>query len=327
MLRRRGFTLIELLVVIAIIAVLIALLLPAVQQAREAARRSTCKNNLKQIGLALHNYHETFDTLPPSVIAFGAAISATDYITPIIPKHRNTSGLVMLLPYIDQATIYNKWNHDSAASASSGGNPTYSASTVQGNADDNAVLSKTPMAVFTCPSDSGQAYHASADLYYSISSTNAGGYRSNYAFSTHSNDAIYNHYWVSAAGDDKRALGPDRKTNFRDFTDGLSNSVVMAEQTREKYNGSLTGWSHSGWVNAGIDFSRDWYLINNWDFLGLNVPVPGKLGQWMTSGSLHTGGVHVTLGDGSVRFISQNIDGTTQNNLSRISDGKVIGEF
>ena len=78
---------------------------------------------------------------------------------------------------------------------------------------------------------------------------------------------------------------------------------------------------------AVYDFSRDWYLINNWDFLGLNVPVPGKLGQWMTSGSLHTGGVHVTLGDGSVRFISQNIDGTTQNNLSRISDGKVIGEF
>jgi len=327
MLRRRGFTLIELLVVIAIIAVLIALLLPAVQQAREAARRSTCKNNLKQLGLALHNYHETFNTLPPSVIAFGAAITATDYFSPIIPKHRNTSGIVMLLPYFDQATIYNQWNQNSAASAANGSNPTYSAATVQGNADDNAVLSRTPLSVVTCPSDGGAAYYGSADLYYGISSTTAGGYRSNYAFSTHSNDAIYNHYWAASGGNDVRAMGPDRKTNFRDFTDGLSNSVLLAEQTREKYNGSLGGWSYTCWVNAGIDFSRDWYLINSWDYYGLNVPVPGKLGQWMTAGSLHTGGCHVALGDGSVRFVNQYIDGTTQNNLSRISDGKVIGEF
>ncbi len=328
MLRRRGFTLIELLVVIAIIAVLIALLLPAVQQAREAARRSTCKNNLKQLGLSLHNYHEAFNTLPPSVLGFGAAITATDYYTPVFAKHRNTSGLVMLLPFLDQAPMYNLWNHNSAASAANGGNPIYSASTVQGNADDNAVLSRTPMPVFTCPSDSGNAYYPGADLYYGISTNNAGGYRSNYAFSTHYNDAIYNHYGSTVAVSDRRAFGPDRKTNFSDFTDGLSNCVLMAEQTREKYNGAIGGWSYTCWVNAGLDFSRDWYRINQWDYYSTpGSSLPGRLGQWMTAGSLHTGGCHVVLGDGSVRFVSENIDGSTQNNLSRISDGKVLGEF
>lgn len=100
--RKRGFTLIELLVVIAIIAILIALLLPAVQQAREAARRSTCKNNLKQIGIALHNYHDTHSVLPPGVLMFDDGSGDPD------PDLGNWGWNTFLLPYIDQAPLYNQ---------------------------------------------------------------------------------------------------------------------------------------------------------------------------------------------------------------------------
>ncbi len=100
----------------------------------------------------------------------------------------------------------------------------------------------------------------------------------------------------------------------------------MAEQVREKYNGSLGGWSYTCHVNGGIDFSRDWYRINQWDYYGANY-LYGRLGQWMTAGSLHVGGCHVVLGDGSVRFISENIAGATQNALAKIADGQVLGEF
>ena len=102
--RQRGFTLIELLVVIAIIAILIALLLPAVQQAREAARRTQCKNHLKQWGLGLHNYHDVFKTFPQGAMAQGPLGTAPNRV------HNNLSFHVMLLPYIDQAPLYNQFN-------------------------------------------------------------------------------------------------------------------------------------------------------------------------------------------------------------------------
>ncbi|MCA9018497.1 MAG: DUF1559 domain-containing protein, partial [Planctomycetaceae bacterium] len=105
---RKGFTLIELLVVIAIIAILIALLLPAVQQAREAARRSTCKNNLKQLGLALHNYNETFNVLPYSVSHSGSCVGGSaSTASTVTLNHR---GWLLLLPYLEQSALYNKFN-------------------------------------------------------------------------------------------------------------------------------------------------------------------------------------------------------------------------
>src|SRR5205823_7320640 len=103
----RGFTLIELLVVIAIIAVLVALLLPAVQQAREAARRSQCKNNLKQFGLALHNYHEMASRFPAALVGSGRVAPTTVGVAPVT---LNTTGWVMLLPYLDQMPAYNRYN-------------------------------------------------------------------------------------------------------------------------------------------------------------------------------------------------------------------------
>ena len=106
---RRGFTLIELLVVIAIIAILIALLLPAVQQAREAARRTQCKNHLKQWGLALHNYHDVFNQFPASAINPGCYLSNNPtYLNYGSGGVRNTTGYLLLLPYLEQANLYSK---------------------------------------------------------------------------------------------------------------------------------------------------------------------------------------------------------------------------
>ena len=132
--RRRGFTLIELLVVIAIIAILIALLLPAVQQAREAARRSQCKNNLKQIGLAIHNYHDVSRSFPFSWMLgndFNASVWG-----------------VMILPYLDQAPLYNRWDSSVPAWDTAATVFGFPASPVQGNL---AVI-RTPLAVYKCPS-------------------------------------------------------------------------------------------------------------------------------------------------------------------------------
>jgi prepilin-type N-terminal cleavage/methylation domain-containing protein len=325
---RRGFTLIELLVVIAIIAVLIALLLPAVQQAREAAKRSQCKNNLKQLGLALHNYHDTFNVFPASGYAVG--VGAYDYLTggstPAIPKQSNTSGFVMLLPYFDQAPMYNQWNFNHAASASFVYG-LYSASTVLGNPAVNAAISQTPLQVLTCPSDNGSPFYQGADQYYSISQTITGGYRTNYEFSANYNEYYYDHYYQALAPSQRPLFGTDSKSRIADIKDGTSNAVALIEQCREKYNGALGGWSYRCHVNIGVDLS--WVPINRWDYpplSGQNVLV-GRLGQWATAGSLHTGGCHVLLADGAVRFLSENIDGVTRQRLATISDNQPIGEF
>ena len=323
---KKGFTLIELLVVIAIIAILIALLLPAVQQAREAARRSQCRNNFKQLGLALHNYHDSFKLFPASGYAIG--ITGTDYSSHgRAPRHMNTSGFVMLLPYIDQAPLYNTWNMQSAASWSYVYGQ-YSASTVAGNPDSNAAASKTPISVLKCPTDTGSDYYTGADNYYGISGTNAGGYRTNYEFSSPYQEYYYAHSWQGLPITQRPVFGADSNSSIKDILDGTTNTVLMAEQVRDKYNGALGGWSYRCHVNVGIDFSRNWYRINQWDYYGDPATyMYGRLGQWMSAGSLHVGGVHVLLGDGSVRFISENIASTTQNALAYIGDGQSVGDF
>ena len=336
--RRSGFTLIELLVVIAIIAVLIALLLPAVQQARESARRTQCKNNIKQLGLAIHNYHDTFSMFPPLAIAAGVGgyDAFTGGSTAKIPKQLNTSGLLLLAPYLDQAPLYNAWDFNNAASWSYVYG-LYSASSVQGNPDVNANISKTKLAVLRCPSDPGTDFYTGADHYYGISANNAGGFRTNYAMCATYLEYYYDHYWNNQDLLNRRAFGGDKATTFRDWADGTSNCVVMSEQTREKYNGSLGGWTYVCHVNLGIDFvgpytapgqNWPWTKINQWTYN--NDPTTyryGRLGQWSSPGSVHVGGVQVLMGDGAVRFVSENISGVAQAALGYVSDGINPGDF
>src|SRR5579871_2149683 len=137
--RRNGFTLIELLVVIAIIAVLMALLLPAVQQARESARRSQCTNNLKQIGLALHNYHEVHNSFPPSYLTYSNAVmgfpGADSNTAPYGDTGPGWAALAILLPYMEQSNLYNSINQDVPC-----WDPT------------NARVAQTQIATYLCPS-------------------------------------------------------------------------------------------------------------------------------------------------------------------------------
>jgi prepilin-type N-terminal cleavage/methylation domain-containing protein len=298
--KRRGFTLIELLVVIAIIAVLIALLLPAVQQAREAARRSQCKNNLKQIGLALHNYHSTSNVLPAGrySMAAGAAYGH--------------SAHTMLLPYIDQAPLYNKMN-----------------TSANFNAPVNfAAPAVTVLPVYLCPSN---------PVTEGVNWT--GGL--NPVSNDPNNDSARTHYEPIAdrgrgriipAGSMAMDNGDgliyhDSKTRFADVTDGTSNTLAFCEiisQGPGKYDccswlayadgiGTVNGINapFRSSPNGNAPFSHD--MFNGNTFSG--------------PASYHVGGCHFVLADGAVRFISQNIGQPVLLALTSRAAGDIVGEF
>jgi prepilin-type N-terminal cleavage/methylation domain-containing protein len=190
---RRAFTLIELLVVIAIIAILIALLLPAVQQAREAARRTQCRNNMKQLGLALHNYHDVFSKFPPSRLNAGVYYASLFYL-PKPATYKNTSGWTLLLPYIEQSALYQQYDHNQAASWAHPYDG-YTPDQMAGHANNNYAVVSTKVPAFLCPTDSSNNYnYTSMDRYYSVSDTQPGGARTNYDFNNWYADYAYQGY-------------------------------------------------------------------------------------------------------------------------------------
>lgn len=322
--RRRGFTLIELLVVIAIIAILIALLLPAVQQAREAARRTQCKNNMKQLGLALHNYLDTHSVFPASGYNWG--VHGYDYFVdqkgePKAPTYKNLSGLVMLLPFLDQGPLYNRWDMRQAASHN-WVYGSYSPAEVAGDPEINGALGLTKLDAFTCPTDNGQdQYTGVGSQHYSISPTKPGGYKTSYDFSIQYYEGYYYQHWTLIVAKNSRPMfGWNTNFKMRDLSDGSSNTIAMSETCFDKYNGVAPSWSYRGHVGGGIDIA--WYGINRWDYYNIaGTAIPGRLGQWSTPGSLHTGGCHMLAGDGSVHFVSENTDAVVMQRLKVIGDG------
>ena len=262
--RRQGFTLIELLVVIAIIAILIALLLPAVQQAREAARRTQCRNNLKQIGLGLHNYHESYNTFPPGYVAK-------------IPNLQTSSerGMwawgMLILPQIDQAPLYNTL----------GGGTTWLDVVVATAAGRSAL--QTPLTVFRCPSDTGPALN-------NFDNTLAGNEMTGAFYSRFVTDgttkipiATSNYLMCMNAGDSTTpavfpsqygpALGvgfQNSSIRFRDITDGSSNTFAVGERAWKFDNllaGAGTIYGHSAAPQANIDQGASWNVKSS----GTNV--------------------------------------------------------
>ena len=332
---RHGFTLIELLVVIAIIAVLIALLLPAVQQAREAARRTQCKNNLKQIGLALHNYHDTYGYFPMGYMVDIAALNAHGWGT-------------MILPYLEQGNMANQYNFNHGFAAPEAPFSAFPDSL-------NQAMVATPLPVFMCPSspESGNVYTFTLPG-GAIPGWPAVTYKAaptDYGVVTGFLGALWNTHVQPVTGDiPRRGLMQDlislngslvsggRIKGIRNITDGTTNTLMLAEiagRNSTYRNGrKIYDWSDPANTNAGGGWGdpvngENWFAGSLYDGTGTEGPCVINCTNESGRGaySFHTGGIHVPLADGSVRFISENINQVTFVLLTVPDDGKVMGDF
>lgn len=320
--RQRGFTIIELLVVVSVIAVLMALLLPAVQQARETSRRVTCKNNLHQVGVALHAYQSQYTVFPPARIAPGMVRQGgpTQGGTPF---YLNASGWTCLLPFLDQAPLYCNYDSNQAASWSYTPGGAYTLSKMKGDPNVNAPVTKTLLPFLICPSDNGQKFYTGINSMYSISSTQAGGAKTSYDFSVLNIETAWANCYNIQSVTRRPLFGSNTSTRLQQIRDGASNTVAVLEQTFDRYNGITGAWGYSCMLNSGIDLA--WYGINRWDYYGCCAKY-GRLGQAVTPGSLHTGGCHALMADGSIRFLNQDMSARTRSLLFYIADGQILAE-
>ncbi len=324
---RRGFTLIELLVVIAIIAILIALLLPAVQQAREAARRTQCRNNLKQIGLALHNYHDIYNCLPPGRVRRAG-------VTPDAWYSGNIAWLPRLLPQIDQAPLYNNinWNMGQGTSGTDGHGG------VNGASPNGARRQIIP--AFRCPSDPGNGqvpWRDPAGNSVSGATPNAGYASTNYVGNVGATTRLN----TNPPG----IFGQNTRLAIRDILDGTSNTLAVSETVIGFYRVSTNDSGNNTVCTAGSkDTSSTRQSGYSWfysyfpqacffnTYVGPNNRLSNDCGVNSdrvnaAARSLHVGGVHAVMCDGRVRFISENINLATWSNLGNRSDGNTIGDF
>ncbi|AMV21475.1 DUF1559 domain-containing protein [Planctomyces sp. SH-PL14] len=315
----RGFTLIELLVVIAIIAVLVAILLPAVQQAREAARASQCKNNLKQLGIAMHSYHETHFCFPPGSTAV---------------FYKGTNWRTHLLPYIDQGPLYNKLDFNLPLT----GGGSYPTSGV------NTVLNNLSIPVYTCPSSdlnptvggSNNTSNLLMHMYVGIM-----GATPDPAGRTVGSASNYGGFYVNNG-----TLLCNEITRIRDMSDGSSNIMVIAEQSgrvngvtdvRSAYYGGWAGVTFAAPVSASVPASSDsWstgvtgvmYSIN---YRTYGAAIPAEANSPYDANTLlnsfHTGGINALMGDGAVVFLGDSMEMETLRRLASRGDSKPVGEF
>ncbi len=328
-LKRSGFTLVELLVVIAIIGILIALLLPAVQAAREAARRSQCTNNLKQLGIALHNYHDTFKQFPPAQVDRGWAGTGGSYeqYTPN-KRNKNHSGTTLLLPFMEQQALYDQFDFTQAAGwlIVSSGKPLAGDPVASGN----AAIVGTIINTLLCPSDPGEPLTATNTWNRYTPTSSASAYRgakTNYDFSVEAGDYYRFNYWKARSAHTRYLFGENSDSKFASLLDGASNTVAMAETLRTVANGHCPTWGYRGWVMTGVDLD---YGINvtdipaTWGWVSDKVDRKHRLRTWGVGGSLHPGGLNACLGDGSVRFISETTPTTVLDAISTTAGAETV---
>jgi len=315
--KRRGFTLIELLVVIAVIAILIALLLPAVQKVREAANRTQCVNNIKQLGLATHNIHDNYRSLPP-LSSSGDNANLVGLLGPYQTTNTGMTLFAWLLPYIEQGNVYN------AITAASGW---------------NAAVATTVIKTYVCPSDPSSPGGTSGSAYGAIKPA-IGDYQANYL--------------VFGNPNTKTPLGNARIPAT--FTDGTSNTVIFGE-AYGTCQGAGSAWFSAGGPNPDyvgapsttplvlfmpMMCSQGAVVPANPTIIGNKTPLqaygsspatPCPLFQVAPtlalcdtgrSQSAHPGGMNVCLGDGSVRFVSGNLSLTTWSQAVDPRDGGTL---
>ena len=311
--RRSGFTLIELLVVIAIIAVLIALLLPAVQQAREAARRSQCKNNLKQMGLALQTYHDGSLMLP----AGGTSQN---------PSGNNGWGVsfwMSMLPFIDQAPVFKKLDFGTASVNGPG--------FVYSTTPNTAILSGFAPPAFTCPSsDLPKLKNNQVIPTYT-------GISGNDTFLVGSQTSNPGSGIMSCTGVLIPNNGPTAaKISFASIKDGTSNQILIGEQSGWGFAPgnpqvdirvaiTYSGWMGARWGDRLMNMTTVRYPINFRDSTvnGMNADDGNNKGIQ----SAHVGGAHALMCDGTVKFLSQTLNLPTLKNICSRSDNTAVGEF
>lgn len=307
---RRAFTLIELLVVIAIIAILIGLLLPAVQKVREAAARMKCQNNLKQIGLALHSFHDANNALPPGI---STGISPAN-----IPNWDRRSWAIFILPYVEQTAMFAAVEARAAALASGAA----SGYTISGWTGFDVAVP-----VFQCPSDPNSPKTQTV-------SGNPQGAHGNYAL------CAGNGYF-GPTGTAENLNGPfysKSRTRMEAIHDGTSNTIFAAEilVVKDTTQHDLRGRYHNA-VHGGVIFSTlnppnttvGDRVNGNYCIPQNKAPcaAPTAATQAIFARSFHTGGVNSLMGDGSVRLIIDGVDVTIYQALGTIIGGEPVGSF
>ncbi|MCI0377317.1 MAG: DUF1559 domain-containing protein [Gemmataceae bacterium] len=317
--RSNGFTLIELLVVIAIIAILIGLLLPAVQKVREAAARAQCSNNLKQMGLAVHNFHDTRKVIPPSRTASGGFPALS------VPANAYTGWGTWLLPFIEQDNVWR----------------TYSTTLHWGHANNRQAIT-TQIPIFNCPSTPNQprvqpTFTVTQGATYTI----ANAASSDYAVLRNVETSL----WTSFPGDVDTYNGANRwggfsynsgstirVMRFASILDGLSNSLSYVEDAGRP-NRYLSGrvqiagaWTGSAWADSESE-----YGLHGCTPSATKDIRPGRVAINCTNNgepyAFHTGGINIGLFDGSVRFISETVNIRTFARLVTAQAGEVINDF
>jgi prepilin-type processing-associated H-X9-DG protein len=313
--------------------VLVALLLPAVQAAREAARRSQCSNNLKQLAIALHNYHDTLQRFPPAAIGLASCRGSGSEAIGL-----NASGWTMALPYFEQGPLHAKYDFNQCASVFKQSGNT---AVLQGDpvTSGNAAVVGTRLAIFNCPSDNGNPFlreGPDGSSHYIIKAgSGVNGAKTNYDFSTNGPTECGDR-WENISMNTRRLFGNLSNSRLDDCKDGTSNTIMICETTLEVWDGRAPAWGYRGWVQVGIDpvGKNVPKGINVWPCCSWNgwatSPAPGqpgKLGEWGSAGSLHPNGAQFALADGSVRFIAQNIAVPTLEALATFGRGDLPGEL